>query len=170
MTANRRSSGRTSRNSPKRLAAISLPRFDRPVTLPPGRASDVTRPLPIGSPAEGNTIGITDVACFAATAASVPPARMMSTLSRTNSAAISVKRSARPSAVLDRDGATLDPAELAQSLHKGGDPCALACRRTAAQEPNGRQLARLLRACRYWPSSSRAADKRDELAASDARV
>ena len=73
--------------------ARSLPRFDRPVTLPPGRASDVTRPLPIGSPAEGNTIGITDVACFAATAASVPPARMTSTLSRTNSAAISVKRS-----------------------------------------------------------------------------
>src|SRR5262249_36749983 len=35
MTANRRSPGRTSRNSPRRLAARSLPRFDRPVTFPP---------------------------------------------------------------------------------------------------------------------------------------
>src|SRR5262249_28742210 len=38
------------------------------------------------------------VACFAARAASVPAASMTSTLSRTNSAAISAKRSGRPSA------------------------------------------------------------------------
>jgi hypothetical protein len=37
-----------------------------------------------------------DVACLAAIAASVPPARMTSTLSRTNSAAISSARSVRP--------------------------------------------------------------------------
>src|SRR5262249_11811547 len=60
--------------------------------------------------------------------------------------------------------AALDPTELAQSLHKGGDPCALACRRTAAQEANGRQLAHLLRACLYWPSSRCAAEQSDELA------
>ena len=35
-------------------------------------------------------------------------------------------------AVLDHDGAALDPAKLAQPLQKGGDPCALACRRAAA--------------------------------------
>ena len=33
--------------------------------------------------------------------------------------------SLRP-AILDRDGATLDPAEFAQPLHKSGDPRALA--------------------------------------------
>src|SRR6516225_1900675 len=51
-----------------RLVARSVPRFDRPVTLPPGRASEATRPLPIGSPAVGKTIGMLDVACFAAIA------------------------------------------------------------------------------------------------------
>src|SRR5262249_26829866 len=141
MTANRRSPGRTSRNSPRRLAARSLPRFDRPVTLPPGRASDVTRPLPIGSPAEGNTIGIADVACFAATAAFVD--LEADQLGRDFGEALGAPL---PPAVLDCDGAALNPAALAQPLHKRGDPCALPCRRTAAQESDGRQFARLLRA------------------------
>ena len=67
------------------------------MTLPPGRARLATKPLPTGSPATANTIGMTDVACFAATTA-VPAVTMTSTLSRTNSAAISAKRSLRPSA------------------------------------------------------------------------
>ena len=55
-------------------------------------------------------------------------------------------------AILDRDGATLDPAEFTQSLHKGGGP--LNKRRSAiAQKPDGRQLARLLR-----PRGQRARD------------
>jgi len=33
------------------------------------------------------------------------------------------------SAILDRDGATLDPTQLAQPLHKSGDPLALNQRR-----------------------------------------
>jgi hypothetical protein len=89
MTANRRNPGKTSRNSPRRFAGRSLAWFDRPVTFPAGRANEVTNWLPIGSPAIAKMIGMTDVACFAAIAASVPPARMTSTLSRTNSAAIS---------------------------------------------------------------------------------
>ena len=48
--------------------------------------------------ATAKTIGMTDVACFAARTAAVPDVTMTSTLSRTNSAAISAKRSLRPSA------------------------------------------------------------------------
>jgi hypothetical protein len=67
------------------------------VTLSPGRAKVATRPVPTGSPANTKTIGTTDVACFTATAA-FPPVTMTSTLSRTNSAAISAKCSLRASA------------------------------------------------------------------------
>ena len=72
--------------------------------------------------------------------------------------------SLRP-AILDRDGATLDPAEFAQPLHKSGGPLALGCRRARAQEPDGRQLRRLLRPRRERPRGRRAAEQRDELAA-----
>ena len=72
--------------------------------------------------------------------------------------------SLRP-AILDRDGAALDPAEFAQPLHKSGDPWALGRRRGRAQEPDGRQLARLLRARRERPRRRRAAEQGDELAA-----
>jgi hypothetical protein len=65
--------------------------------LPPGRARLETKPAPTGSFATAKTIGMVDVACFAAR--STPPdVRMTSTLSRTNSAAISAARSWRPSA------------------------------------------------------------------------
>jgi len=67
------------------------------VTLPPGRARLATRPIPTGSSTNAKTIGMTVDACFAATAA-LPPLTMTSTLSRTNSLAISAQRSARPSA------------------------------------------------------------------------
>jgi hypothetical protein len=69
-----------------------------PVTLAPGRARDATKPVPTGSFDTGKTIGMLAVARFAARASSVPAASMTSTLSRTNSAAISAKRSWRPSA------------------------------------------------------------------------
>src|SRR3989454_4478247 len=88
----------TSRKSSSLLPAVSGAWLDRPVTLPPGRARLATMPLPTGSPAVANTIGITDVACFAARAGGVLCVRITSTLSRTNSAAISAKRSLRPSA------------------------------------------------------------------------
>src|SRR5262249_6496 len=66
-------------------------------------------------------------------------------------------------AILDRDGATLDPAEFAQSLHESGDPLAHDRRRGGAQQPDGGQLRRLLRARRKRPRSRSAAEKRDEL-------
>ena len=52
---------------------------------------------------------------------------------------------------LDRDGAPLDPAEFAQPLLKSGDPLARGGTRLPAQKPDGRQLARLLRARRQRP-------------------
>ena len=44
------------------------------------------------------TIGMTDVACFAAATAAVPPVTITVTFWRTNSAAISARRSLLPSA------------------------------------------------------------------------
>ena len=67
---------------------------------------------------------------------------------------VALVASLRP-AILDRDGATLDPAEFAQSLHKGGGPLAPGRRRGRAQEPDGRQLRRLLRARRERPRCPR---------------
>ena len=96
--ANRRRAGTTSRKSWSRLPARSVCWSDRPVTLPPGRAKLATRPVPTGSPAPATTIGMTDVACFAARTFTVPPVTMTSTFCRTNSATISVARSLRPSA------------------------------------------------------------------------
>src|SRR5882762_2485514 len=65
------------------------------VTFPPGRARLATRPLPTGSAADANTIGIIDVACCAMTTDLVPAVTMTSTLNRTHSEAISAKRSVR---------------------------------------------------------------------------
>jgi hypothetical protein len=53
--------------------------------------------MPTGSPYSGSTIGIVDVACFDAKSAG-PAVTMASTLSRTNSDAISVARLLLPSA------------------------------------------------------------------------
>ena len=87
--------GTSSRSSSIRLPAISVPWVDRPVTFPPGRARLATKPLRTGSAAPAKTIGITDVACFAAITAEVDAVTITSTLSRTNSAAISANRSVR---------------------------------------------------------------------------
>src|SRR5262249_23475838 len=81
-----------------RLAPRSVAWLDRPVRLPPGRARLATRPVATGSPGSAKTIGIIVVACFAAKIDWVPYVTITSTLSRTNSAAISAARSLRPSA------------------------------------------------------------------------
>src|SRR5262249_15878779 len=69
-----------------------------------------------------------------------------------------------PPAVLDRDGATLDPAEFAQQLHKCVDLCAQAYWAAPTEVPDGRQLPRLLRTRRERPRG-RAAEQRNEGAA-----
>ena len=147
------------------LAGRSVCWIDRPVTLPPGRARLATRPVPTGSPASAKTIGMTDVACFAARTAGarrdndidLQPDELGRDLGEALAASL------RP-AILDRDGATLDPAEFAQPLHKSGGPWAPGRRRGRAQEPDGRQLRRLLRTRRERPRCRRAAEQRDELA------
>src|SRR5262249_6820142 len=68
-------------------------------------------------------------------------------------------------AILDSDRAALGPAEFAQALHERSGPLALGSRRVEAEKPDARQL-RLLRARRRWPRKCRAAEQRDELAAS----
>ena len=70
--------------------------------------------------------------------------------------------SLRP-AILDRDGATLDPAEFAQPLHKSGDPLALREGVLPTKKPD-RRHCRLLRPRRERPRRRRAAEQRDELA------
>src|SRR5262249_9440968 len=83
-------------------------------------------------------------------------------LSRNLSVAVAaVLRPAR----LDSDRATLDPTEFAQSMRKSGGPQSVGRRRGRAQEPDRRQLARLLRSCRERPGGRRAAKQCDELAA-----
>jgi len=87
-TANRLRPGTISRKISSRLPARSGCWFDRPVRLPPGRASEATSPSPTGSDAIGKTMGMTAVAFFAATIAGVDSATMTSTLTRTSSTAI----------------------------------------------------------------------------------
>src|SRR5262245_16233641 len=71
--------------------------------------------------------------------------------------------SLRP-AIFDRDGASFDPAEFAQPLHKSSGPLALRGGRSRAQESDGRQPRGLLRARRKRPRG-RSAEEGDELAA-----
>src|SRR3954462_1052262 len=73
-------------------------------------------------------------------------------------------------AILDRDGATLYPAEVTQPLHKSCGPLALGRGSIRTQEPDGRQLGRLLRPRRERPRSGCPAEQRDELAASHPRA
>jgi hypothetical protein len=58
-----RDEARSSRRSSRRFVATSGPNADKPVMLPPGRARLLTNPLPTGSLAPANTIGMVDVAC-----------------------------------------------------------------------------------------------------------
>src|SRR5262249_22633492 len=66
---------------------------------------------------------------------------------------------------LDRDRATLDPTEFAQSMRKSDGPQSVGRRRGRAQEPDRRQLARLLRPRRERPRNRRATEQGDECAA-----
>jgi hypothetical protein len=70
------------------LPASSRDCCDNPVTLPPGRARLAIQPVPTGSLASANTMGIVDVVRFTS-ASAAPDVTMTSTLRRTNSAAIS---------------------------------------------------------------------------------
>src|SRR6516164_10839799 len=164
--ARRRKSGTASRSNSSRLLAVSGNRSDKPVTLPPGRARLATRPLPTGSPTATATIGIVDVACFAASCC-LSSLREDGSYLEPNELrgdfAVALIASFRP-AVLDRDGTTLDPAEFVQSLHKSSNPLAHGPSGTHAQEADGRQFSRLLRPRANRPCRRCAAESQDELA------
>src|SRR5262245_4503198 len=70
-------------------------------------------------------------------------------------------------AILDREIAALAPAQLTQSLDKGGGPFALCRCRPRAQQAHERGFAPL-RVCRERPHSRRTAEQRHELPPSHA--
>src|SRR5207237_5813734 len=93
----------------------------RPVTLPPGRARPATRPAPTGSLDIVKTIGIVEVSRFNARTAELP-VTITSTFRRLGCDLGATLRASLIPAILDCDGATLDPAEFTHSLHKGSRP------------------------------------------------
>jgi hypothetical protein len=94
----RASVGITSLSTSNLLLFSSGPKFESPVTLPPGRARLATKPEPTGSPEFAITMGMVLVAPFAANGVGPPTVTIRSTLRRTNSAASSGSRSRFPSA------------------------------------------------------------------------
>jgi hypothetical protein len=133
--------------------------------LPPGRARLATIPAPIGSPAVANTMGIDDVACFAARVGGVLCVRMMVTLRWTNSAAISLNRSVRPSPQrysIVRLRSSLQPSSRSRCKSAAVHSLCAA----AVPEPSNPMTG--LGACCARAASGhrrRAAEQRDELAA-----
>src|SRR5262245_42830480 len=149
MIAKRLRPGTTSRKSSSRLPARSADSIDRPVMLPPGRARLATRPAPTGSPDSARTIGIDRCRLFCLGGRgsrrdddiNLKPDKLGGDFG------IALAVSLRP-AILDLDGATLDPAKFAHPPDKSGGPLAHDRRCSCAQEPDGWQLSRLLRARR----------------------
>jgi hypothetical protein len=91
--------GITSRINSSRFHSSSTLSRLTPVALPFGRAKLSTSPTLTGSSATPNTIGIVEVAAFAASAAGMPPiATITATWRSTRSAAIAGSRSYCPSA------------------------------------------------------------------------
>ena len=102
------------------LVFSSVPKLEKPVTLPPGRARLATKPAPTGSAEFVITMGMVVVALFAANAGGVAETTIRSTLRRTRSAASSgsALRLLLGKPVLDGDILSLDPSKLAQLLPK----------------------------------------------------
>ena len=126
-------------------------------------ARQATRPRLTGSAASVKTIGMVEVACFAARRAGLRTT-MTSTWRRTNSAAAPAVAPALRPAILDRHVAALDVADSLEASAKRGKavrPIGDACRGTRSPAWPG-----LLRARRERPRGRRAAEQRDELAPS----
>ena len=154
-----------SRKSSSRLPARSVNCSDRPVTLPPGRdktcdqaaTERVRRHREDDWNDRSRLLCRCDCASLGDNDIDFEPDKFRGDLG---------VALARPSAqrYSYRNGATVDPAEFVEPLNKSIDPSAMGCRRARGQQPDGRQLARLLRARRKRPSRRRAAEQRDELA------
>ena len=140
-----------------------------PVALPPGRARLSTKPAPTGSATTGNTIGTVRVACSNGPTVEAPWARMTSGASAANSAAC--LRISAALAVAQRVSIrTLRPMVQPNCAAPAGTPrrgpefrIVRGCGQEHADAPHPLGL---LRARRERPRSRRAAEQRDELAAS----
>src|SRR5262249_3878317 len=170
-TANRCKPGTISRRRSGRLPETSGIWLDSPVTLPSGRARLATMPLPTGSPAVANTIGIVDVACFAARGSrsvvgdddvDLEPNKLVCEISQTLGVPLGP-------AILDREITALHPAQVANSMHEGGGPLALCRRATSAEQSDSRRL-RLLGTRGERPSRRHATKQRDEVPPSHCQV
>ena len=140
-------SGANSEISSTRLPNSSTVIRHMPVRLPPGRLKLATRPARTGSLPARKTIGIAEVAFFAASAGKLPPwVTMTLTLRPTRSAANSgTDQPDLPPSVFDRHVLSLDVAGFAQSLAESGHiPCIRSDRRAA--EPADHRHRLLLRA------------------------
>src|SRR5262245_63998798 len=135
MIAKRSRPGKTSRKISSRLAVRSAARFDRPVTLPPGRASEATIADWVPRYRENNRYQrgrlLRRKGCLGSARKyeiNFGPNEFGCDLGHLIAAPI------RP-AIVDGDGAALDPAEFAQPLHKSGDPLGLEYQCGRAQVP-----------------------------------
>src|SRR5207249_3760498 len=97
-TAKRDAEGVTSLRSSTYFWLRPGTRFVRPVTFPPGRARLATTPSATGSGTRVMTMGIVDVARFAATVSRVAVVTRTSTWDLTSSATRPGRRSGLPSA------------------------------------------------------------------------
>ena len=88
--------GTSSEMSSSRLGIKAAVSMQTPVRLPPGRAKLATRPASTGSMPVSKTMGIVEVACFAANAEGMLAVAITSTLRSTRSAANAGSRSGPP--------------------------------------------------------------------------
>ena len=143
----RASSGIVSLSISSLLVFSSIPKFEKPVTLPPGRARLATKPAATGSPTLTITMGMFVVAFLAADVAGVPEVTIRSTLSRTKSDASSGKRSSFSlcESILDGDVLSFNPAKLAQLLPERVQADRDIGSSAIIEEPDAENFSRLLR-------------------------
>jgi hypothetical protein len=134
--------------------------------LPPGCAKLATRPVPSGSPANAKTIGISTVVllCRDGCCGSIRDDEIDLQADQLDCHLGEARTASLRPAIFHGDRATLDPAEFAQPLDKGGGQLAPGGRGLRAKEPDDRHLPRLLCPRRERPCS-RATEQRDKLAA-----
>src|SRR5262249_18345342 len=157
--------GSSSCRSPNRFASNAALQKLTPVALPPGRLKLATRPSFTGSAPVKKTIGMIEVAVFAAIAGGVFPT-ITATWRCTSSAAKPGSRSYWPPGqqYCPRHFRPLKNPCAPQALAEGGyKGRRFACRLPCIDESDPRHRP-LLRARRERPRRRGAAEKRDELA------
>ena len=144
----------------------------KPVALPPGCAMLSAKPAPTGSTTLTNTTGMVRVACKVGPTLAAPDDRMTSGASAANSTACLRISSgiARAQAIVDLHVAALAPAQLLQRLRKNPEAglhvCIVGVHARARDHADAPHRSGLLRPRRERPRRRRAAEQRDELAAS----